>query len=178
MKIGDHIELFEYFYSNLYNKNFEFNPSKGQLTTIQKFIDKFNNPSIGKEWLFKYYAFQFSYWMELKYRKYNGVHISYILGKKAIERFNNRNENWEYFTDEFISNYKLLITKFYKRDFSKLPVLEEIEKNKYLDSNERLANCLAHTTLYNIKSRICVLCSKSKSCKEIQKMKYPNLNRK
>jgi hypothetical protein len=176
------IKLFEYFYQEVYHrKNFEFIPSSKELVTIDKFVELLQEVnSLGEYWLFKYFSFQFKYWSEMKYKKFDGVLVSYILGIKAFERFDNKNKDSDYFVDEFIRKYRLDSDKvfgssYYKKDLLKISVAEEIEKQRIFIHSMRLANCMLNTTMYNKLSEICMLCSKIRMCKIIQKEKYPEV---
>lgn len=172
------IKFYQYFYSKVYHySDFKYIPDPRDSKLILNFIDKLNS-SLGEEWLFNYFAFQFQYWSEIKYKKFKGVVLSYILGKKALERYNKKNEkNWMYFVNKFISDFNLKINDlcfkdFYKKDFISISSSEEIDKNRFV-GEERFANCLMGTTLYNVKSKVCVLCDYSKKCKDVLKIKYP-----
>ena len=174
------IKLYQYFYQKTYhNPNFEFIPKKGELVTIDKFVEVLNEiGSLGQDWIFHYFAYQFNYWKDLKYKKIKTVIVSYILGVKAFYRYEERNEQSDYFVDEFIRDYKLDSNDiwndtYYKKDLLNVSKAEEAEKMGYASS--RLINCLQHTTLYNIRSEICMLCIKSTLCKKIQKVKYPEV---
>lgn len=176
------IKLYQYFYSKVYHrKDFEYNPSSKELVTIDKFLEilEFNN-SFGEDWLFNYFAFQFEYWSNLKYKKIKSVIIGYILGPKAFERFDQRNEQSGYFTQEFILNYNIdrdviFGSRYYRKDLLNISKSEEIEKQRFSNDIERLANCFFNTTLFNIKSKICVLCRQSRLCKKLQQEKLPQI---
>lgn len=180
MTSEDIIKFYQYFYSKVYHyENFEYKPDSKNLKLISNFIFKLNNPSLGDNWLFDYFAFQFEYWSNIEYKKIKTVVLSFIIGKKALERYNNRPENWKYFTDIFIGRFGLNIKdicgdSFHKKDFYEISVSEELDKKRFI-GEDRLYHCLSHTTLYNIRSRECVLCPFSKQCIEILKKKYPSI---
>lgn len=175
------ILFYTYFYQKVFsNPNFEYNPVAKHIPPIWSFAMYLEeNISLGDEWLFKYMAFQFEYWASKKEKKIKTVVSSYIFGEKAQIRFKERNEESDYFIEEFIRNYKLNIddltkNKYYKKDLINITKTEEDEKLRFVDGYKRIVNCIEHTTLFNIKSPICVFhCSKSKICREIQQDKYP-----
>lgn len=179
------IKFYTYFFQRIYSyRDFEYDPNQRDIKILQKFAKRLDeNVSLGDQWLFEYFAFQFKYWAEKKYKRFNAVVISYIIGEKAIERFeSNKNEHLSYFISEFIRKYQLNIddltqNKYYKRDLLNISKNEENEKLRIGDSYERILNCVENTTLFNIRSQVCVFCSKSKICKEIQQKKYPEVYR-
>jgi hypothetical protein len=176
------IKLYQYFYQKTYHyPNFEFNPRKEELVTIDKFIEVLNIANeLGQNWLFRYFAFQFEYWSKIKNKKFSGVFISYIIGEKAFYRFENRSEQSDFFIDEFIRNYRLNPddiwgSKYYKKDLLNISIAEEIEKQRIFNNSLRLANCMIHTTMFNVRSEICMLCHKQILCKKIQQEKFPEI---
>lgn len=166
------IGLYEHFYSKVYHCDYTYKPSKHD-KIIKNFIEKLDI-SCGQEWMFDYIAFQFEYWSKIKYKKVKGTPPNLVFGKVALERFEQRNENWKYFTDQFVMLYQIGLDNDYKKDLSNISTAEEKEKLRFT-GKERLANCILYTTLYNRKSKICVLCGFSKVCKEVQKVKYLNI---
>lgn len=174
MEFGKLIGLYEHFYSKVYHCEYQYKHSHNHDVTIQKFLDSLD-VSYGEQWIFDYIAFQFKYWIEKKYKKVP-IYPNLIFGKAAMERFEDRNENWIYFTDEFVRLYQIGLDNSYKKDLLQISISEEKEKLRF-EGMERLANCVVSTTMYNRRSKTCVLCNFSRRCKEIQKIKYPNIYR-
>lgn len=178
MTYFDIVRYYQYFYSKVYHyKDFIYSPNSRDKKVIENFISKIDNSSIGEDWLYNYFSFQFKYWSELKYKRFKGVVISYILGNKAIERFNDRPEEWYYLINQLTFDFKLsrsdlYSNNIYKKDLLIISLSEEQEKQRF-NNLERLANCILSTTLYNSKSKICILCSQAKTCKELLKDRYP-----
>lgn len=176
------IKLYEYLFQKTFFKpDFCYKSEQKSNVIIDKFTDLFNqNDSLGKDWLFRFFCFQFQYYYSLKNRKLKTVIPGYIMGITAYERYENRNQESEYFVDKFIKDFNLdpdevFGDRFYKKDLINLSQAEEVEKRSIPDDIIRLANCINFTTLYNIKSTVCVLCNQSRLCKKIQKETLPQI---
>ena len=183
---------FNYFYRKKYkDKSFALNKSattQKHSESFLKLIDKAYGDIIDNEFLFRYFLFQFTYWEQVKFTNTSsfnqGVQLSFIIGKKAFERFQNRNSlyDWQLEKSPFVKAYGInkgdLITSIHKKH--KFVVKRGIDteapiKLAAYNTKEGFKNCVDYSTLYNHKSKICEGCSFQVECKKLLKVKYPSL---
>lgn len=169
------LEYYTYFYKQIFSKNREvYKPTftDQNILNIERFIGsldkKFKLHSIGHNFLWNYFNFQFNYWMlrELKEGEYFG--INKLLTKTAIERYCNRNKQW----DSLAHNLPIFIkynlkksdlTEYHKNDNT---IQERKLKEQYANTKDGYTNCMLYTSLYNRSHSVCRLCIFQKQCKE------------
>jgi hypothetical protein len=175
--------LYEYFYRELTSyKHYTFNPSEREIKQIQNFIlilhkkHQYNIFSLGINWMIDYFAFQFEYWSKLTTRFDGKIMLNWIVGKKAIERWEGRNkDHWKYFIEEFLSAKKIdknnLINAF-SRPAEGLYLqnrrVEDIERSRFYNTPRGLLNCIEKTTRFSQRSSFCITCNYKIDCKKIK----------
>lgn len=172
---------FDYFSKKTNNyQNYTYKLGKGEDVTLLKFINfirsEYGELSIGKNWLFDYFCFQFEYWRtkNIKYTRGGGiVELSWVIGKKAIDRFKTRNNSYQYFSDiGVIKIYKISKEDYFSFFITKkeIPTSNRgnIERARFFNTEQGFLHCIENTSRYNIKFKECVLCKFRLKCKKIK----------
>ncbi len=180
----DIIRYYTYFYKKRFNSfNYKFKPTEKSEKTIQTFIKliekKYGMKLVGKNFLWDYFIYGFNYWRDAKLQAFHGqFRIELILGKKAFERFNDKekDDHWVIEKSEIIKLYDfkksdLVVAQIvpYKGDY------EVNIKKLYYGTPEGLYQCISNTTMYNHKHLLCIKCPFKDDCKKILKEKLPNI---
>jgi len=177
-EIKEHIGiLYEYFFVKMTGwKNYKFRPSDNQEKQISNFVKllhkNYHLLSIGPNFLIDYYTFQFKYWSELDTRFEGKVMLNWVVGKKALDRWDNKQSSWNYFLQEFIKRFNIdkdiLVAKLNGvKIVNKIP-LQDIEKLRFYNTERGFVNCIEVTTLYNHRSKLCIFCKFKKDCKKLK----------
>lgn len=185
--------IYELFYKKLYgNEKYIFNPTEKMHNCIFNFIElidkKYKITTLNIDFYIYYFLFQFDYWLGINAEgKYNvstfsdRINITYILGQKAFERWINRNSNFDYkmYQSTFAHKYNISIINikkhFIENEYPILNQAEEIEKRRFYNTDRSLNHCLEKTTLYNHRSRLCIMCINKKDCKILLANNYINI---
>lgn len=177
-------EIYSYFVSKVYSQNYQYfylNPSKKQiraaidfsvaLITLQQRIDR--------DYLFDYCAYQFD-WILKKNPRYNETRVPFhqVFSKTSIDRWLDVDEGYMYYIsselhEKGIKREDVVKVHVHSRTPIELIEVEEIEKQRFHNSERGFAHCLLFTTLYNPKSISCLRCSYNIECQELQKKKSP-----
>lgn len=186
VKFEDIVLYYEYFYKKTkQSEKYKFIPSEKSKKIIVKFLStldkRYNLKTLGNNYLWKYFNFQFKYWDELTITAFWGkMQIEYIIGDKAFQRYLDRNKEFD-FTLESENNE---LVKKYNLRLSELTVSKKVNKSKRTDlfikksfyNTERgFATCLMLTTLFNPNHSICLTCNYKPQCKELLKANYPQI---
>jgi hypothetical protein len=181
---------YQYFYRHRY-KDFKYKFKRTKTTTsvchsFLKIIDEeYSLHSVGQDFLWDYFLFQFQYWDDL-YLK-NGfsekILIAWIIGKKAFQRWQFRDKEYDWQIDN-----SLIIEKYNLNKNDLFGFSEQIEKSnkslfdsskfirkQYLNTDKGFAMCVEFTTLFDPKDMNCIRCNSRSECKELLKINYPNL---
>lgn len=172
---------FEFFNVSLSNdKNFIFKPHSRERKLIENFtnflIGEYHG-SIGEEWLYRYFVFQYEYWRTKKTRLGSTglAQIAWIIGKDAYSRWEKRQTYFWYFCQQnFLkfnsavnfTNFSYYINKHEKKKINQN--IEDIERKRYLNTQQGLIHCLSYTNLFNPNSEFCIKCNNSVICKKIK----------
>lgn len=160
--------IYEYLYgvcSGVVYGNFWFMPNEEKM--FDNFVKKLNY-SIGDDWLWNFFCFQFNHYVDMK--TFNGrgkVMVGWVIGDKALQRFRNATEQEMYFTEVFRNRFKvknpLKVVETLTPDKEYL----ERERNRFKDSVRQLIHCKEHN-LYDSKSKTCFMCINKNDCKPIK----------
>lgn len=71
------------------------------IENISDFVDL---KSIGFDWIWDYIVYQFEYWSSKK-TPIGTFNQSWVFGKKAIDRWKNKNNSWQFFNQKFLNSY-------------------------------------------------------------------------
>lgn len=168
--------LFEYFFKKMTGwQKYKFSPSDNQKKQIESFIKllhkKYSLFSVGPDFLIDYFTFQFNYWSQLDTRFDNKVMFNWVVGKKAIERWDDKHKSWSYFLTDFIKDKgidrEVLFNKIAKKTDISLMETSEVERRRFYNTDRGLLHCIETTPLYNSRSKLCILCKHKNDCKQL-----------
>lgn len=178
-------KFYEYFYKKKHNQlSYKFKPSDKAKALTLKFIKKldkhYNLKTIGEEFLWNYFVYQFNYWRNAELKAFYGkFRIDLIIGDKAFKRFkDDQYDNmWVTYGSEIIDLYGLRKHDLIHHDTSPKYKTTQEESIKLLHLNEDIGflYCIENTTLYNYKHKACLMCNFKDECKKILKEKYPKI---
>lgn len=152
-------KIYEYLTSEVSgNKMYLFAPSKSHIKMISNFEKLIDTTSIGSNWTYNFLVFQFSRYNGMKTRFGDKVQFNWVIGKKALEKWNNRSEEEIYYADEFRRKYRL-----------KNPLVsqEKITLNKdTIRQNSSIIDCI-NMKLYLPMNKVCFRCEHKKVCSKL-----------
>lgn len=177
--ICKYYELFFSYVSG--NRDFVFNPKtqSKQITNFIALLDKqIGVESVDEDFIFNFIAFQFERKRDQRTRFGKGiVMLNHVIGRKALDRWERKSDNWYYHTDRFCTEY--CIPKYIKQgvvtEREELPISEEVIREISHKKDLGVAYCIDLTTLYHPKSQFCVKCKTKIECQEVQLDFYPEL---
>lgn len=147
-----------------------------EITLLTKFT-KQNQKELSIRWVTTYIGFQFYYWSQKETRSNNKRYpLSWIFGKKATERFDQRNDIERFYTDKFNNDLGFLTGEQYENHFFDNTVInkhEESIKKTNFNTAHGFINCIDQTTLHNPRSPLCMRCKYSMQCKRLLSNNYP-----
>jgi len=184
------VELYKTYYKQITkNEGFRLYMSDSRAKMIDNFLDNFyeltQSTFLQEDALKKFMEFQFNYWYKrnAKYGAGTSIQLEWIIGKKAIVR-------WEKANPKYISwiirknlktDHNIVVKKAdnsYSQMVVKISDVEENEKERFHNTVKGFWNCMINTTMYNHKSSFCLSCDKSMDCKENLQKKFPKIYKK
>mgnify|MGYP000007453081 CR=1 FL=1 len=184
------VTTYEFYYQKVSGiESYIFKMTDSRAKMIENFVidfKKMNKTSILQETsIKKFFDFQFNYWYkrDAKFGKGVSIQIEWIIGKKAVERWENVNKKHLSFIvrKNLKSDNDFNQKNVKKENWTDLIINtnrnEEFNKSKFLNKSIGLENCLITTNLYNHKSSICLQCNFSLECKEKLKILYPKIHK-
>lgn len=161
-------------YKNYTTKPLSANEKKVTEHFIQILQKQYSLSSIGPNFLFQYFTFQFQYYSTLKMRWGKWIMLPWIIGEKAFKRWEKKKENWWYWCEKFLQEKNVKFDEIVHREINGVTLnqWEELEKGKYFNTDKGLVNCLNHTTLYNSHSLFCMRCQFRRKCKYLLQLNY------
>lgn len=176
-------KAFEFFYRKKYStSNYLFFFTKSSTSIFEKFQKEIGS-EISVEFLYRYLAFQFLYWEGLNLTQVNTISFSHIFGLKAVTRFKERDQDydWQLFNTDLSKKLKIDKADYYKY-LNYSPYQTKFNQNyndpirrKYHNTDRGYSTCIDLTTLYNDKDVSCQSCNFNIECKEMLKLNYPKL---
>src|SRR5437868_6371279 len=100
-------QFFNYFYQHRYRVSRKLIKSKTtqkHCDSFLKIIDKkYTLESVGTQFLWEYFLFQFNYWHDLTFENsFSGdVQLAWVIGKKAFQRWDERNREYDWQIDTY-----------------------------------------------------------------------------
>lgn len=182
---------YSYFFKKKYRDHqYQFKQSKTTLSVCNSFLElvdkEYSLHSVGDTFLWDYFLFQFQYWhdLTLENKFTDKVVISFIVGKKAFDRWKKRNReyDWQIETYPIVNLYGVQKKELFT-------VHEQVKKvNKGFDSSKRIrkeylntesgfAMCVQFTTLFDPTDMSCIRCKNRSECKELLRVNYPRLHK-
>lgn len=169
-----------------------------------KNIKTIHKEYLSVDWLFDYFNYQFTYWnFWLKNQKKQGnknamIYLHWIIGAKAVKRYNSRNKKDTYFYhSSFFPIYKITkedyINFLFKKGYcleveevegeeeervlqeNPLSEMEERRKKWKFNTIEGFYNCIEYTSLFRFNSKICFQCNFKEQCRNLLKKRYPKI---
>lgn len=177
-------QLYQIFYRKLGNvPGFRFTPSSKEMLLMLNFISLINQRygilGIGKDYMYNYFVFQLDYWAGLDTRFGQKIPLSWIIGKKAFDRWHDRIEHDLWHAHQTAGKYKIHkgLIREKSRQYDPLEIIEseEIERQRFLNHPEGLINCNDNTSLFNHKSNSCSSCIWKSECMRILKKELPKV---
>lgn len=191
-------DVFQEFYRAVsLNQNYILRLNRTDESVLEKFIDYVDDSyglnAIDSEFLINWIESGFNYWFDIPTRFGRGiVMFSWVFGKKAIERYEkikHKDNKLSRFNRKIRKEVGVKILNKYRVErkeshsnslYSKMvlegSIVEEALKKRHLNTDEAQVICVLSTTLYNHKSRYCLQCRHSESCKEILRKTYPKIH--
>jgi len=188
------ISIFEYYLTIISGQpDFKVKLHSREEVAVKNFckflFDKYGKFSIGPNWWFEYFTFQFEHWRDKQTRLGKGMaQISWVIGKKAFDRWMNKSEDYWYFCtegllkfnpqikrSEIIEIYENSLLNSNKRDFKIISIIEEIEKKRFHNTDQGFTHCMTASTLFHHRSKLCILCKHKSSCKKLLKDNYSKI---
>jgi len=181
-------QLFEHFYNKVYKgSSFVVDLDKQQ---ARKLISNFLAllykqvvpEAVGINLLIDYYTFAFEQYVGKNLKR--NISLNWIIGKKMVTRWFDRQDSWRYYSDNFLREYQIntdelrsLLIEQHQPESSSLQIFqsEELEKKRYPDAHGRLFNCATYTTMFNHRSAICTRCGQRDACKQTLSKLNPKL---
>jgi len=178
MEANKQIVLFFEKFNKIFQRNekYTFKELKSTQKNIASFIKKIENiqgkKTIGINFLFNYFSFQFYYYTQpgtLKSKRF--LKLGHIINDKAVERWKNKTDKQVNDAIEWSAKNKIYIDDFkVGLDYTKKPDLfyiEEIERKRFFNTEIGLVHCLQLTSGYTEKSETCLKCNFSIECREL-----------
>lgn len=175
--------LYTYFYQKIYGYSIGNAPQDRQqamITNLGKRLSKYYEiSSLGFDFFFEYIMFQWEYWLDKRTKR--KIALEWLIGKKAIQRWMDRNEHSAYFVNEnIVKAYGIdrdgLRNKYYPGQ-ENADDAEELEKTRHQGA-ARLYHCSQFTTMYNHRSQVCLSCDMKKDCKKLLQEIRPEIYKK
>ena len=181
----------EYIYKAFFFFMFQDYGVKKKLTNrIEKFSESFlkelerqyNVNQLGCDFLWKYFIFQFNFWKKAKLKKGIEIDISFVVGKKAFDRYQKRDQDydWQLINDGNRKydrkKFDLVLgfqenEKFEQQDEKEIDI-DDVYRRKFYNTDKGFDYCITYTLLYNNKSKYCKECKFVEECLEVQKHVY------
>jgi len=178
------------------NEDYKLVPSRVDILALRGFLDyldtSYGLDKITIEYLVNWFESGWNFWYDHKSLKYGtgSIQLSWIVGKKAIERYEkikDKDDKFFRFNRKIRQDVGVSVLKQFKVAKNKREVdslllnlneEEEQNKKKYHNKEEGQMWCAVTTTLYNHKSNLCRLCIGKNNCKSMLMTNMPNLYRK
>lgn len=157
-------QLYQYLYevcSGTQIDNFRF--SKRDEKMIENFVAKLTY-SVGEDWLWNYFCYQFSRYVDLKTRMGKGkVMLNWTIGDKALRKYREATDEEKYWGEEFKNRYNVKNPLLKPLSISINKDYKERERNRFKDEFRRLIHC-KENELFDKRSKTCFMCKNKKEC--------------
>lgn len=185
------VDTYNFFYKNINKKEsvvLKMFPTR--IKNIENFIIKFREVTqtkiIQKDILEQFVEWNFNYWFDMKNSKYGnkGIQIEWIISNASMERWKAANPTkinyilGKNIRKKITYEKKAGLKENWDLQLLELNPLEEIEKERFFNTQKGFLNCSVFTTHYNHKSSNCLRCDFAESCKKLLKENLPKLYKK
>jgi len=149
------------FRSSSKDDSFTFTPTPTEKKMIENFIAKLPKET-SEDWLFDFLTFGFSRYSDLNTRYGKGlIQLSWVIGQKAIDAYNKRNEGQIYYTQKFKAENKI------QKEVKKAKPFNESflnrEKQRFYNTERGLLHCKEMLFISN-QSNSCLNCKFKEEC--------------
>lgn len=191
------IELYEEMFRQCtLNSSFVMSRHKNHIKIIASFVkwlkDTYEPHQITPRMMIQYFEFQFSRYGGTKSKNHgkNKIMVSWVLGKKAIEAWENRDITKKWYI-KYKLNHEVVLrlrkkymskeeqehNKQQRNTFLQINDYEEENKQRFYNTIEGFSYCTNMTTMYHQQSKWCQGCEFAEDCIEIQQQLYPKLQK-
>jgi hypothetical protein len=170
--------LYEIFTVGVTGKSsFEFIPTDKTNKVVENFLLRFEErgirrESLGLKFMYDYFCNAYNYWYQLDTR-FSTIPIDWILGPKMLEKWDTKIEQYQYsyqeglLKDTSVPDYhEVKAILFPPESRKEIIYSEELEKERFHNTDRGLLHCLLTTSLYSSKSDWCSSCTASDGCKD------------
>lgn len=162
----------------------KYKPDGGERNVWEKFMQEFGT-NIGEDFIRQFAQFGFNYYFGDGQNRYTvSVRFNWIFGSGMIGRWKKAKSKAQIsgirksISRGLKSRYRLN-TRRKNEDMTRIVTevreIEEKFKSEFLNTKRGLPWCVANTTLYNHRSRVCLSCIYKSDCKEVLKTEYPGI---
>lgn len=141
------------------NSNFVLENNFKNREAITKFIEKFT--FVGENFLWDYIVYQFSKYSKVKDKI---VHLNWIIGQKAINRWENRTEQELYWLHSYKEKFGLVKPSI--SNYTMSDDYKDLQRELYYNTERGFINCQEFGgLLFDIKNKFCSRCLFKEICK-------------
>jgi hypothetical protein len=151
----------------LYKLNIEGEIIKKQINSFITLLQQKYRGSIDNHFILHFIVFQFRNYENAKTRLGKGkVYVNWILGKKALKRWENKPENWFYWNNQFIKKYNISISaEGNEANIDSVKFTRSLERNRFKNTEMGLIHC-QELDLFDKYCRECIRCTFNNICKK------------
>lgn len=149
----------------LYEMNLENELTKKHILSFHSLLQEKYRGSIDEDFLLNFIVFQFRIYENANTRLGRGkVYVNWILGKKALQRWEKKPENWLYWNNIFIKKHSIKIKMpKVEENLPSIKFTEHIERKRFYNQERGLIHC-RELDLFNRYSRECLKCIFKQIC--------------
>lgn len=157
-------QIYQYLYETCSGGRFDnFKYSQKDQTLIDKFIKRLNY-SIGENWLWDYFCYQFNRYIDLKTRLGTGrIPLSWVVGDKAWNKWQEASEEELFYVNDFKTRFNLKNPVFERVFLLRDNSYKERERNRFKNDERRLVHC-KENSLFDRLSKTCFKCKNKVYC--------------
>lgn len=164
------IETFIEYFNIIYQKstgklNYTIRCEDKNVKLVENWINRLSY-CIDEYFIWDYIVYQFEYYKDKKTRFGTGVvQLNWITGKKALDRWNNKNKNWKYFNTQYENklNIKKPLSGFVNNKEGRLE-FERREKKRFFNEERGFLHC--RELIFEV-NELCNDCKYIKICQKI-----------
>ena len=171
-----HINLLYESFNKCIDDKFSWSPTEKTKESINRFIQRLDKrgvkvQSLGLSYLYDYFTYSFNFWTK-DGEDLRCIPFNWIIGEPQYLRWINRSEHYHFYCRTgILSKVDLpklseLKSVLYTDNIPKLDYSEELEKERFFNTNEGFVNCILLTTLYSKSSKWCIRCKFKTGCKQ------------
>lgn len=160
------LDAYQEFYKKYFilSEKYRFKPKASNIKDIEVFLENSLLKEKSIQFIHLYLTFQFDYWSNLDLESnYGKINTKYIFGKKAIKRWVDRNQEFDYKLYES----KISFSFFEKSITIDINQIDLLKKKQFLNSDFGFRYCIDNTSLYNDSHYPCIMCQYKNSCKQL-----------